>query len=105
MRVLVLSALSLCLASAGQPDDDDRARLDRLPREDHADMLRQLGIAKLRPGPDGRAAAGAPNAANYDPARANPYPDWPDVLTLEDGRKVTTAETWWRLRRPEIVED
>ncbi len=84
---------------------EERARLDQLSREDHADMLRQLGITKLRPGFDGRAAAGAPNAANYDPAKANPYPDWPDPLTLRDGHKVTTAETWWQKRRPEIVED
>jgi (4-O-methyl)-D-glucuronate---lignin esterase len=84
---------------------EERARLDQLSREDHADMLRQLGITKLRPGANGRAAAGEPGAANYDPAKANPYPDWPDALTLKDGGKVTTAETWWRWRRPEIVED
>ena len=84
---------------------EERARLDQLAREDHADMLRQLGITQLRPGYDGRVAAGAPNAANYDPAKANPYPDWPDVLTLKDGQKVTTAEMWWQKRRPEIVED
>ena len=68
-------------------------------------MLRQLGITKLRPGANGRAEAGEPGAANYDPAKASPYPDWPDVLTLKDGRKVTSAETWWRQRRPEIAED
>ena len=84
---------------------EERARLDQLAREDHADMLGQLGIRKLRPGFDGRAAAGALNAANYDEGKANPYPDWPDVLTLEDGRKVTTADTWWEKRRPEIVDD
>jgi len=84
---------------------EEQARLDQLAREDHADMMRQLGITKLRPGFDGRAAAGEPNAANYDPARADPYPDWPDVLTLKDGRKVTTPEIWWQRRRPEIVED
>jgi len=83
----------------------ERARLFQLSREDHADMMRQLGITKLRPGANGRAAAGEPGAANYDPAQANPYPDWPDPLTLEDGRKVTSAATWWRERRPEIVED
>jgi lysophospholipase L1-like esterase len=88
-----------------QVSPEERARLDRLAREDHADMLRQLGITRLRPGFDGWAAAGAPNAANYDEARANPYPDWPDVLTLRDGRKVATPETWWERRRPEIVED
>jgi len=77
--------------------------LERLSNEDHADMLKQLGIKSLRPGFDGRA--GASNAANYDQAKANPYPDWPDVLTLKDGRKVTTQELWWQQRRPEIVED
>ena len=84
---------------------EERARLDQLSREDHEDMLRQLGITKLRPGANGRAAAGEPGAANYDLAKANPYPDWPDALTLKDGHKVTTAETWWRRRRPEIAED
>jgi lysophospholipase L1-like esterase len=84
---------------------EERARLDRLSREDHADMMRQLGITKLRPGYNGWAKAGEPDAANYDPAKADPYPDWPDALTLKDGRKVTTAQMWWRERRPEIVED
>jgi lysophospholipase L1-like esterase len=84
---------------------EERARLDQLAREDHADMMRQLGITKLRPGANGRAAAGEPGAANYDPVQANPYPDWPDALTLRDGRKVTSAEGWWQKRRPEIALD
>ena len=84
---------------------EERARLDQLSREDHADMMRQLGIRKLRPGANGRAAAGEPGAANYDPDQANPYPDWPDALTLRDGRKVTSAEMWWQKRRPEIALD
>ncbi len=82
---------------------EERARLDALGREDHADMLKQLGITKLRSGPSGNPTA--PNAANYDPAKANPYPDWPEVLTLKDGRTVTTAAMWWQNRRPEIAED
>jgi lysophospholipase L1-like esterase len=92
-------------ANPFQLSPEERARVDQLSREDHADMMRQLGITRLRPGYDGWAKAGEPNAANYDPAKANPYPDWPDVLTLKDGRKVTTAEMWWQERRPEIVED
>ena len=47
----------------------------------------------------------APNAANYDESKANPYPNLPDPLTLKNGKKVTTAKTWWKHRRPEIVED
>jgi len=72
-------------------------------QQDHRNMMDQLGITKLRPGPSGRA--GATNEANYDPAKANPFPDLPEVLTLKSGRKVTTADLWWELRRPEIVED
>ncbi|HKS38675.1 MAG TPA: acetylxylan esterase [Verrucomicrobiae bacterium] len=72
-------------------------------QQDHKNMMDQLGIKALRPGPSGRA--GATNSANYDPAKANPYPDLPDPLTLKNGRKVTTAEMWWKQRRPEIIED
>ncbi|MBX6362614.1 MAG: acetylxylan esterase [Gemmatimonadetes bacterium] len=71
--------------------------------QDHRLMMARLGITRLRPGPSGDASA--PNHANYDEALANPYPELPDPLRLNDGRRVRTAEEWWRLRRPEIVED
>jgi hypothetical protein len=72
-------------------------------QQDHRNMMDQLGIKALRPGPSGRS--GATNEANYDPAKANPYPDLPDPLKLKNGQKVTSAEMWWKQRRPEIVED
>ncbi len=72
-------------------------------QQDHDNMMKQLGIKALRPGPSGDDKA--PNHANYDEALANPYPNLPDVLTLKNGKKVTTPEMWWKLRRPEIVED
>ncbi len=65
--------------------------------------MEQLGIRALRPGPSGNE--NAPNHANYDEATANPFPDYPDILRLKDGRPVTTPEMWWKQRRPEIVED
>jgi len=71
--------------------------------EDHQNMMEQLGIKALRPGPSGNEAA--PNHANYDPALANPYPNLPDLLTLRNGKKVTSAAMWNNQRRPEIVED
>jgi hypothetical protein len=71
--------------------------------EDHQNMMAQLGIRALRPGPSGNESA--PNHANYDEATANPYPDLPDALTLKNGARVTTPATWWDRRRPEIVED
>jgi lysophospholipase L1-like esterase len=70
--------------------------------EDHQNMMDQLGIKALRPGPSGNEQA--PNHANYDEAIANPFPDLPDVLTLKNGRKVLTA-AMWNERRKEIVED
>ncbi|HEY1760452.1 MAG TPA: hypothetical protein VGG72_34075 [Bryobacteraceae bacterium] len=71
--------------------------------EDHQNMMDQLGIKALRPGPSGTETA--PNHANYDEATANPFPNLPEVLTLKNGKKVTTADMWWNQRRPEIVED
>jgi hypothetical protein len=71
--------------------------------QDHQNMLDQLGIQALRPGPSGNESA--PNHANYDESKANPFPNLPDALTLKNGKKVTTAEVWWKQRRPEIVQD
>lgn len=71
--------------------------------QDHQNMMDQLGIKGLRPGPSGNEQDA--NHANYDESIANPYPNLPDVLTLKNGKKVTTADQWWKERRPEIVED
>ena len=70
--------------------------------QDKQNMMDQLGIKALRPGPSGNEKA--PNHANYDEAKANPFPNLPDALTLNSGRRVTTAELWWAERRPEIVK-
>ena len=73
-------------------------------QEDHQKMMDLLKITTLRRGADGRNDK-APNAANYDESKANPYPTLPDPLTLKNGKKVKTAKDWWDKRRPEIVED
>ena len=70
--------------------------------QDRQNMMDQLGIKALRPGFSGNEKA--PNHANYDEEKANPYPDVPDPLTTNNGEKVTTAKIWWEKRRPEIVE-
>ncbi len=72
-------------------------------QQDHRNMMEQLGISRLRPGPSGQV--GLTNSANYDPVKANPYPNLPDPLVLRNGQKVTRGEIWWKQRRPEIVED
>ncbi|HMP31783.1 MAG TPA: acetylxylan esterase, partial [Saprospiraceae bacterium] len=71
--------------------------------QDHDNMKEQLGIVKLRPGKDGNEKS--PNAANYDESLANPCPTLPDILTLNNGKKINTKEEWWKTRRPEIVEE
>jgi hypothetical protein len=67
-------------------------------------MMDLLHITSLRPGANG-SDPNAPNAANYDESKANPWPNLPDPLTLKNGKKVTKASDWWSKRRPEIVED
>ena len=72
-------------------------------QQNQENMMQQLGIKKLRPGPSGNESA--PNHANYDTTKADPCPQLPDILTLKNGKKVTTADMWWKERRPEIIED
>jgi hypothetical protein len=73
-------------------------------RQDHQRMLALLQITSLRPGANPNDPQAA-NAVNYDESKANPYPNLPDPLVLKNGRKVTSARTWWNQRRAEIVED
>ena len=60
-------------------------------------MMDLLGIKELRPGEE--------KDANWDESKANVYPKLPDPLVEKNGKRVTTAEEWWKERRPEIVED
>lgn len=67
-------------------------------------MMDLLHITSLRQGANGNDRQ-APNYANYDESKANPYPNLPDPLVLKNGRGVTTAAMWWNARRAEILED
>jgi len=99
--LLLAGATLFCIAPAsGQTAPAPR---NWTTAEDHRNMMEQLNIRSLRPGPSGNEAA--PNHANYDEPAANPFPNYPEILTFKDGRRVTTPEMWWQQRRPEIVED
>ena len=74
MASLLFGPTATAADSTSPPDP-----LNWTTQQDHQNMMNQLGITKLRPGPSGRA--GATNSANYDPAQANPFPDLPDPLT------------------------
>ena len=104
--LLSLLALICRLVTAADPPAETTSPpkpVTMSTKEDHQNMLSQLGITKLRPGPNGNESA--PNHANYDEEKANPFPKLPEALTLRDGTSVKTADDWWNKRRPEIVED
>ena len=94
--LISVCALSILCGAMVAAQDQPSAEQDRQT------MMDQLGIHALRPAPSGNEQA--PNHANYDEAKANPYPNLPDPLVLSDGQKVTTPAMWWKQRRPEIVE-
>jgi len=100
---IVFGALLALVFGAGIVAQQAPPPKDWTAEQDHQNMMDQLGIKALRPGPSGTESA--PNHANYDESLANPYPNLPDVLTLKNGKKVTSASMWWNQRRPEIVED
>jgi lysophospholipase L1-like esterase len=85
--ILILTTVSVCAQSGSATFDD------------HQNMMDQLGVKKLRPGPN-------PNdQSTFDEAIANPYTNsLPDALTMKDGTKVTRPEQW-PARRAEIEED
>ena len=102
--LLVFTAMQAAAQNASQPSAGKYPPPVTLSAEqDHQNMMDQLGIKALRPGPSGNE--NDVNHANYDESKANPCPVLPDVLTLKNGKKVSSSETWWKMRRPEIVED
>ncbi len=57
------------------------------------------GIKSIPPG------AQSANPDTYDESKAEPFPALPHPLFMNDGRRVTSVDMWWKQRRPEIVED
>lgn len=105
--LLLVAAACIAFATTAQLPGIDSSKYPRpvtfTAQQDHDNMMQQLGIKKLRPGPSGNESA--PNHANYDETVANPCPQLPDVLTTKSGRKVISPEMWWNQRRPELVKD
>ena len=95
--VLLVAMLSAAL----QAQSPAPPLVELTTQQDHRRMLDLLGIQSLRPGPSGNPKA--PNAANADESKANPYPVLPDPLKFEDGTAVRTA-TDWKKRRAEIMD-
>lgn len=101
-QFILFFGLCFCLTAEAQLSQAQRDSIYRETMADYRAMLAQLGIDSMRRGPSGNPAD--PNAANSDEAKATTYTSLPDPLVLNNGKKVSSAATWWQQRRPEIVE-
>jgi hypothetical protein len=101
VSILLTSLISVSLAHA-QLSRQQLDSIRTLTDQDYRLMLAQLHIDSLRPGPSGNPKA--PNAANTDESKAIRYNSLPDPLVMNNGGKVIDVNTWWKKRRPEIVE-
>lgn len=99
--------LIIFMYSANAQEAIDSSKYPRLSifsaQQDHEQMLKQLGIIKLRTGPNSNQSA--PNHSNEDEQNADPCPQLPDPLQFKNGSKVNTAAQWKNERRKEIIED
>ncbi|MFO1476544.1 MAG: acetylxylan esterase [Verrucomicrobiota bacterium] len=98
VALLVAGPAQACFSQTNGPGP-----LNLTAAEDHALMMKALGIASVRDGANPNNPS-APNAVNYDESKANKWTNLPPVLVLNDGTPVTTPEMWWKQRRPELVE-
>jgi hypothetical protein len=97
--IAVLALLGLAMRAAAQVPPSSGPTAE----QDHQQMMDQLGIRKLRPGRVNDVQSPV-NPVNYDEAKANPYPVWPDPLTYANGTEVKSPGEWHNRRRPELVE-
>jgi hypothetical protein len=95
-RALTLAALILSLASCALAADLTPP-VKLTADQDHRRTMALLHLTSLPPGASGQHP-------NLDESKANPYPNLPDPLILNNGQPVTTPQMWWTQRRPELVE-
>ena len=97
----LLAVLLGPVSSNAQQPANSKPPVTFTAEQDHQNMVDQLGIRALRPGPSGDEED--PKHANTDESLANPYPIYPDPLVMNNGTKITTPAMWWIQRRPEII--
>ena len=102
-KILIPILLAFCLGetASGQFSRQAMDSINRLSYQDHSQMMQQLGITQLRPGPSGDP--GALNAANTDESKATTYSMLPDPLVFDNGKKVRTPRHWEK-RKSELME-
>jgi hypothetical protein len=93
--LLVLGGACVAVTQTQPNSSKDPAPATHLTAEqDRERLLRLLGLseANMRPAPVPDAKA--PNAANYDEAKANVFPNLPSLLVFADGRQVKNSADW-----------
>jgi lysophospholipase L1-like esterase len=106
LTLFAIAALLLAgAASADPPSQSPPAPVTLTAQQDRQLMLDQLKIpaSAMRRGPDGMNRQ-SPNYQNTDEAKANPWPQLPEMMVTKGRQKVDTPDQWWKVRRPEIVE-
>lgn len=91
-----------CSVSAPSASSAPPAPVELSAEQDHARLMKRLGIKALRRGADWDTSS--PHAANYDESKADEHlASLPDLLVLTNGDRVKTAADWWQRRRLELV--
>ncbi|MGH9589891.1 MAG: alpha/beta hydrolase family protein, partial [Terracidiphilus sp.] len=80
------------------PTPAERAAINAASAVERNRELKLLGITTMQP-PATAYDIGKPGTANYDEAKANPYPKLPALLTMNDGKKVKTPAEWAERRK------
>jgi len=104
LRFGLYCGFALAFCTTGRSAQDFSPPIELTAPQDHQRLMDLLHISSIRRGRDG-SNRNSTNYAHYDESIANPFPHLPDPLVLKNGTKVTTANIWWKKRRPEIVED
>ena len=101
-RIALLLSASVAVAALAIPPARSQCKVVQMTAaQARQRMMNLLHIKALRPGYNGDPKA--PNAANYDEAKAGPFSKIPNALVLSDGKRVTSAAEWWKVRRPQLV--
>ena len=98
VAVAAVTALAGWLSVLGYAQDGPRPPVQMTAEQDRQRIMDALGITSIPPG------AQSSNPDTYDESNADPFPALPNPLTTEDGRRVTSPDMWWKVRRPETIE-
>jgi hypothetical protein len=87
---------ALAVVAGGQAPPPAQAGAGPVVLTNQQDRQRMMDMLKISGFPSG---PGAYLASTYDEALANPYPNLPDPLVMNNGTKVTSAAQWRRVAR------